>query len=327
MSDKIAVLGAGAWGTALAASYAENGQDVTLWGRDAAQLQTMARTRCNAKYLPNAKLPDNLNFSPALDKTVIDTNIVLMVIPAQQMGSIAVQIKELVREELTLISCAKGIEQGSGRTMSQVLKNSAPNCHVATLSGPSFAADVVSGLPTAVTIAADNMPKAMSLCEKLSSAKFRCYATDDLTGVDYGGALKNVLAIAAGIVHGRGLGASALAAMTTRGFAELQRMALALGSKSETLTGLSGLGDLILTCASEKSRNFAYGAAIGRGDHVRNLKLAEGVATADIAAKIAQENNIDAPIIQTVSAILGEKLGVDEAIHMLLSRPVRRETE
>lgn len=327
MSSKIAVLGAGAWGTALAASLAQNGQDVTLWGRDAAQLNAMEVTGHNERYLPGAKLPDRLNYSPALDKAVAEAGIILMVIPAQQMGSIATQLNELERSEVTLISCAKGIEKNSGRTMSQVLKASAPNCAIAALSGPSFAADVVNGLPTAVTIAADTMPNAMALCEILSSAKFRCYASDDLAGVDYGGALKNVLAIAAGIVHGRGLGASALAAITARGFAELQRMALALGSKPETLTGLSGLGDLILTCASEKSRNFAYGAAIGRGDDLSSLKLAEGVATAAIAAKTAQDNNIDAPIIQTISAILGEKLDVDEAIHMLLSRPVRRESE
>lgn len=327
MIEKIAVLGSGAWGTALAASFAENGHDVTMWGRDAAQLSAMESTKRNSKYLPGAKLPATLKYSPVLKKAVNDAEIILLVIPAQQMASIAIQLKNLTHEEVTLVSCAKGIEQSTGRIMSQVLAHAVPQCDIAALSGPSFAADVINGLPTAVTIAAGDMPKAMALCENLSSAKLRCYATDDLKGVDYGGALKNVLAIAAGIVHGRGLGASALAAITARGFAELQRMALALGSKPETLTGLSGLGDLILTCASEKSRNFAYGAAIGRGDDLSSMKLAEGVATAAIAAKIAQDNNINAPIVQTISAILAGNLGVDEAIHMLLSRPVRRETE
>lgn len=327
MSEKIAVLGSGAWGTALAASYAKNGHDITLWGRDAAQLNAMEATGTNARYLPGATLPANLNYSAELEKAVASARIILLVIPAQQMASIATQLDNLAHKEATLISCAKGIEQSTGNTMSQVLARTAPNHDIAALSGPSFAADVIRGLPTAVTIAAGDMPKAMLLCEKLSSAKLRCYATDDLAGVDYGGALKNVLAIAAGIVHGRGLGASALAAITARGFAELQRMALALGSKPETLTGLSGLGDLILTCASEKSRNFSYGAAIGRGEDLSNMKLAEGVATATIAAKIAKDNQIDAPVMQTVSAILAKNLSVDEAIHMLLSRPVRRETE
>ncbi|MEM9573806.1 MAG: NAD(P)H-dependent glycerol-3-phosphate dehydrogenase [Pseudomonadota bacterium] len=327
MSEKIAVLGAGAWGTALAASFAENGHNVTLWGRDAAQLRLMKETRSNVKYLPGVTLPAGLNFEEKLSQSINTAEIILLVIPAQQIASIAEQIRDLAQDGATLISCAKGIDQSTGHTMSQVLSRATPQFNIAALSGPSFAADVVEGLPTAVTIAAFDMPKAMALCEKLSSSKLRCYASDDLAGVDYGGALKNVLAIAAGIVHGRGLGASALAAITARGFAELQRMALALGSKPETLTGLSGLGDLILTCASEKSRNFAYGVAVGRGDDLKNMKLAEGVSTAAIAAKIAQDNNIDAPIIQTVSEILAGDLGVDEAIHMLLSRPVRRESE
>jgi len=327
MSEKIAVLGSGAWGTALAASFADNGHTVTLWGRNASHLDTMEATCRNEKYLPGATLPASLIYASDLSTAVQSAEIILMVIPAQKMATIAAQLDNITREDATLISCAKGIEQTTGKTMSQVLASAAPQCDIAALSGPSFAADVIKGLPTAVTIAAGSMPKALALCEKLSSSKLRCYATDDLAGVDYGGALKNVLAIAAGIVHGRGLGASALAAITARGFAELQRMALALGSRPETLTGLSGLGDLILTCASEKSRNFAYGAAIGRGEDLSNMKLAEGVATAAIAARIAQENNIDAPIVQTVSAILAGSLSVDEAIHMLLSRPVRRETE
>ncbi len=327
MTGKIAVLGMGAWGTALAASFATHGHDVSLWGRSKDKVEHVKETRINAKYLPGTELPSSLSYTDQLGACVRDASIVLMAIPAQQMSPLAAQVGKLAPADTTLISCAKGIEQSSGRTMSAVLAQTAPNCHVGVLSGPSFAADVVKGLPTAVTIASSQMADALALCETLSGAKFRCYASNDLIGVDYGGALKNVLAIAAGIVQGRQLGASALAAMTARGFAELQRMALALGAMPETLTGLSGLGDLILTCASEKSRNFSYGAAIGRGDDLENLKLAEGVATASVASKIARDNGIDAPIIQTVSAILAQTLSVDEAIHMLLSRPVRREAE
>ncbi len=327
MTGKIAVLGMGAWGTALAASFATSGHDVMLWGRSKEQVERIQQTRINKKYLPETELPSSITYTNEIEVCVHDASIVLLVIPAQQMSLIAEEVGRLVEDGTSLISCAKGIEKSSGKTMSAILAQAAPKCRVGVLSGPSFAADVVRGLPTAVTIASTQMADAMALCETLSGSKFRCYASDDLIGVDYGGALKNVLAIAAGIVQGRQLGASALAAMTARGFAELQRMALALGAMPETLTGLSGLGDLILTCASEKSRNFSYGAAIGRGDDLNNLKLAEGVATASIASKIARENGIDAPIIQTVSAILAQTQSVDEAIHMLLSRPVRREAE
>lgn len=327
MSEKIAVLGSGAWGTALAASFAASGLAVTLWGRDSVTVEMLEKSKCNEKYLPGATLPPSLKYAANIDHAIADASTILLVVPAQQMALVATQAAEYAEGHATLVSCAKGIEQSTGKIMSEVLREAAPQLKNACLSGPSFAADVVQGLPTAVTIAAPEMSQALELSNKLSSSKLRCYASDDLIGVDLGGALKNVLAIAAGIVYGRGLGASALAALTARGFAELQRVALALGAKPETLTGLSGLGDLILTCASEKSRNFAYGAAIGRGNELAGMKLAEGVSTAAIAAQIAIEKQIDAPIVQTVSQILDGNLGVDEAIHMLLARPVRSETE
>lgn len=324
---KIAVLGAGAWGTALAAAMCKTSATTTLWARNAAHAENMRQTRENKTYLPNAQLPDALNTTSDLDEAIKQASIILMVIPAQQMAHMAQLIAPKIAQGTYIVSCAKGIEQETGQTMSQVLARACPTANIAALSGPSFAADVVSGLPTAVTLAAANYDDALTLCKMVSSAQLRCYASDDLLGVDYGGALKNVLAIAAGIVHGKGLGASALAATTTRGFAELQRLALALGAKQETLTGLSGLGDLILSCASEKSRNFTYGAAIGRGDDLSHMKLAEGVATASIAAKVASDNKVDAPLIQMVSAILGNTIGVDDALDQLLARPVKREID
>ena len=326
-NQKIAVLGAGAWGTALAAAMCSSVGETILWARNADQAKAINETGENKRYLPGAKLPNTLTITNSLDEALEGATIILMVIPAQQMRDIVMQIGSKLAENATLISCAKGIEQSTGLTMSQMLAKQCPTAKIAALSGPSFAADVVVGLPTAVTLAAEDYDHALALCKTLSSTKLRCYANDDLLGVDYGGALKNVLAIAAGIVHGKGLGASALAATTTRGFAELQRLALALGAKQETLTGLSGLGDLILSCASEKSRNFAYGASIGRGDNLTHMKLAEGAATASIAAQIARDNKIEAPLITTVSAILDRTIDVDEALDQLLARPVKREID
>jgi glycerol-3-phosphate dehydrogenase (NAD(P)+) len=326
MSDKITVLGSGAWGTALASNQAANGKSVTLWGRDAAQLQLMRDTGRNEKYLSGIQLADTLGYEHDLQEAVRDADIILMVTPAQTLAATAEKIVPHIRSGAIIISCAKGIDQTTGETMGQVLHRIFPDHHVATLSGPSFAIDVAGNLPTAVTIAAGETETALALCAILSNKNLRCYASNDQLGVDYGGALKNVLAIAAGIVHGRALGASALAALTTRGFAELQRIALALGAQAETLNGLSGFGDLVLTCGSEKSRNFAYGAAIGRGSDLTNMKLAEGVKTARIAADIARENNIDAPLIFAVNELLSGSITVDTAIAQLMARPLKSES-
>ncbi|WP_026480282.1 NAD(P)H-dependent glycerol-3-phosphate dehydrogenase [Ahrensia sp. 13_GOM-1096m] len=325
MSNKITVLGSGAWGTALASNQAANGKTVTLWGRDPAQMQLMRESGRNDKYLSGVQLSTNLTFSDDLLESISGADIILLVTPAQTLADTAQKIAESIGSGTVIISCAKGINQNTGETMGQILHRIFPNHQVATLSGPSFAIDVASNLPTAVTIAADETKTALALCAALSNKNLRCYASNDQMGVDYGGALKNVLAIAAGIVHGRSLGASALAALTTRGFAELQRVALALGAQAETLSGLSGFGDLVLTSSSEKSRNFAYGAAIGRGEDLTHMKLAEGVKTAQIAASIAQNNNIDAPLIFAVNELLSGSINVDEAIAQLMARPLKSE--
>lgn len=325
MSKKITVLGSGAWGTALASNQAANGQTVTLWGRDAAQMEHMRKTGENSKYLRGVKLSEALTYSDHVQDCVVNADIILLVTPAQTLAQTAQNITAHISDNAVLISCAKGIDQSTGETMGQILHRIFPGHQVATLSGPSFAIDVARNLPTAVTIAADETATALALCTTLSNKNLRCYASNDQLGVDYGGALKNVLAIAAGIVHGRSLGASALAALTTRGFTELQRVALSLGAQAETLHGLSGLGDLILTCSSEKSRNFAYGAAIGRGEDLANMKLAEGVKTAQVAAGIARANNIDAPLIFAVNELLSGSIDVDTAIAQLMARPIKSE--
>jgi len=250
------------------------------------------------------------------------------VVPAQAMRSVATALAPAITERTPLIACAKGIEHGSHKFMSEVIAECAPNATPAILSGPSFAADVARGLPTAVTLAATDAELAREAARAIGSASFRPYHSTDVRGVEIGGAAKNVLAIAAGIVAGRGLGASAAAALTTRGFAELMRFGRAFGARPETLTGLSGLGDLILTCSSPQSRNFSFGVALGKGENPRTAahgKLAEGVFTAPVILEMALERNVEMPISTAIAAVLAEKASVDEAIESLLTRPFRAE--
>lgn len=326
MSARIAVLGAGAWGTALAASFARAGQDCLLWGRDAETVATINDGQRNPKYLGDIALPEELKATADTGEALSGAQTVVLAVPAQTLRDFLAEILAKTEPRALFVSTAKGIDRASGHTMSEIIDDIAGRDRSAVLSGPSFAADVAAGLPTAVTVAAHDLGVAKVLAETLSSKTLRGYASDDLMGVEMGGALKNVLAIAAGMVHGSNLGASAVAALTTRGFAELQRVAAALGGKPETLAGLSGLGDLILSCGSEKSRNFAYGAALARGEDLANRPLAEGVFTASVAARLAHEHGLEAPIIFAVDAILDRRITVLEAMDGLMSRPLKAET-
>jgi len=326
MTGRITVLGAGAWGTALAASFVRAGRDCVLWGRDAETVAAIGERHRNPRYLGDIALPDGLVATTDLDAALDDAGVIVLAVPAQTLRAFLAGMLNKAAPDAVFVSVAKGIDGETGRTMSEIIDEIAGRDRSAVLSGPSFATDVAAGLPTAVTVAAHDLETARSLAETLSSMTLRCYATDDLTGVELGGALKNVLAIAAGIVHGRNLGVSAVAALTTRGFAELQRVAAALGARPETLAGLSGLGDLILTCTSDKSRNFTYGVALGRGNDLAGLKLAEGVHTAAVAAELAREHGIDAPIIFAVDAILAGRITIDQAMEGLMSRPLKNET-
>jgi glycerol-3-phosphate dehydrogenase (NAD(P)+) len=325
-AKRIAVLGAGAWGTALAASFRRAGRDCLLWGRDAETVGAINDRHRNPRYLDDIALPEDLRATTDLGAALSGAAVIVLAVPAQTLRGFLSGMLGEAAPDAVFVSVAKGIDRDTGRTMSEIIGEIAGRGRAAVLSGPSFAADVAAGLPTAVTVAAHDIDTARALAETLSSRTLRCYASNDLTGVELGGALKNVLAIAAGIVHGRNLGASATAALTTRGFAELQRVASALGAKPETLAGLSGLGDLILTCTSEKSRNFTYGAALGRGEDLTGLKLAEGVYTAAVAAELARDRGIDAPIIFAVDAILAGRITIDEAVDGLMSRPLKTET-
>jgi len=251
---------------------------------------------------------------------------VLIATPAQTIGEITSALAELVRPGTVVVSCAKGIDRRTGELPCEIAGENLPGCPVAALSGPSFASDVARGLPTAVTIGAVQTGLAEQLAAQLSSASFRCYASDDLKGVELGGALKNVMALAVGVVRGLQLGASAEAALFARGFAELVRLATVLGARPQTLTGLSGLGDLVLTCSSPQSRNFAYGMAMAHGALPKGLPLAEGIFTASIAAEIAREHMIETPVIDAVTSILDGRITGAQAVSMLMERPLKPES-
>jgi glycerol-3-phosphate dehydrogenase (NAD(P)+) len=321
------VLGAGAWGAALANVAAFERARVPLWGRDPEHVAALVRDRENRRHLPG--LPLAAAVAPTHDLSELrGAEIVLGVAPAQAMRGVLRAARPHLREGAAFVICAKGIEQGTHKFMSEVVAEEAPQVERAVLSGPSFAADVCRGLPTAVTLAATREALAQHLAEQLSSRTFRLYRSTDLRGVEIGGAVKNVLAIAAGITAGRGLGASAQAALIARGFAELARLGAAWGARQETLMGLSGLGDLVLTCGSSQSRNYSLGEALGRGESLAeggHGKLAEGAFTASALAEVARERGVELPICNAVAEILAGRISVGDAVESLLMRPLRAE--
>jgi glycerol-3-phosphate dehydrogenase (NAD(P)+) len=318
----VAVIGAGAWGTALAAVAARAGRDVVLLARDAAHAAEIATTRQNPK-LPGARLEAGIAVASDI-ALAARADIILVATPAQNLRTAVVALAPHLAKATPVIACAKGIERGSHKFMTEVIAEAAPGTTPAILSGPSFAEDVARGLPTAVTLAAKDEALASALVQALGSATFRPYHTTDLRGVEIGGSAKNVLAIAAGIVIGRKLGASAQAALTTRGFSELMRLGRACGARAETMAGLSGLGDLILTCSSPQSRNLTLGIALGRGEPPPE-KLAEGEFTAPVLIELAASQGVAMPVSQAVAAILRGNVTIDAAIEGLLTRPFRAE--
>jgi glycerol-3-phosphate dehydrogenase (NAD(P)+) len=323
--NHIAVIGAGAWGTALALTCARAGRSVTLWEQDAANAAQLAQKR-ESLFLPGVRVDDGVTIAADLAQAS-RAEAILLVVPAQAVRAVASMLAPLLAGGTPVIVCAKGIERGSKKFMSEVVAECAPRVTPAILSGPSFAADVARGMPTAVTLAASDGALAGALAQALGSAAFRPYHSSDIRGVEIGGAAKNVLAIAAGVVTGRGLGASALAALTTRGFAELVRFGNAYGAKPETMTGLSGLGDLLLTCSSPQSRNFSFGISLGRGEKPGAIRggLAEGTFTAPVLLDMARDRDVDMPISSAVAALLAEKMSVDAVIESLLTRPLKAE--
>lgn len=319
---RLGVAGAGAWGTALALVAARAGNEVVLWGRDAAQTARMAASRRNERYLPEADLPDAVEVTSDPGR-LAGLDPLLLVVPAQQVRATL----KVLPAAGTLVVCAKGLEQATGLRLSEVVAAERPGTELAVLSGPSFAAEVAQGLPTAVTVAALRQETAVALSARLASLAFRPYPSTDLLGVEIAGALKNVIAIAAGVAMGKSLGENARASLITRGLAELTRLALALGARRETLMGLSGLGDLILTATSLTSRNTSFGHALATGRTAASLmgagaKLSEGAYTAEAACRLGARLGVELPITQAVRAVIAGEIAVEGAIEALLSRPL-----
>jgi glycerol-3-phosphate dehydrogenase (NAD(P)+) len=327
--DSIGVIGAGAWGTALAQTLRSAGRDVLIWAREPETVAAINERHVNPVFLPGIGLDPGLRATDRLAE-VAAMDALLMVAPAQHVRAVAREIAPHVRQDQVLVDCAKGIEQASGKLMGEVLAETVPAAILGVLSGPSFAADVARGLPTALTIACTDPDLGRLLAERLGYRQLRLYWSSDRLGVEIGGAVKNVLAIAAGIVAGKGLGASAHAALVARGFVELRRFGAALGARPDTLMGLSGLGDLILTCGSRQSRNMSLGVALGEGERLEDIlgarrAVTEGVYTAAAVVRLAREKRIEMPIAEAVNAIVEGRTGVDDAIAALLARPFKAE--
>jgi glycerol-3-phosphate dehydrogenase (NAD(P)+) len=321
--DPVAIIGAGAFGTALAIAASRAGRNVLLYGRDANQMAEIANTRINASYLPDIKLPDSISCTSYLND-IAKANLIILATPAQTTRAMVAALAPIIAPNVPLIITAKGIERETGLYPSDIATQILPNHPIALLSGPSFAADVAKGLPTAVALACPDIILAGKLAKALNSSTFRVYHTYDIRGVEIGGAAKNVLAIAAGIVKGQNLGESAKATLIARGFAEMGRFAHASGAKMETLMGLSGLGDLVLTCGSNRSRNFSFGKALGSGGPLPT-SLVEGAYTAQILVKLAHKHGVEMPISAAVAAIIEGEITVTEAIVQLSTRPQKQE--
>ncbi|SUZ30394.1 Glycerol-3-phosphate dehydrogenase [NAD(P)+] [Roseibaca ekhonensis] len=314
----VAILGAGAFGTALACALGH----AQLWARDADHAADMTRTGQNARRLPGVDLPDTVAITG--DLAEIDADTLLLAMPMQQMRGFLQEHAAWLAPRI-LVACSKGVDLDLLIGPVGVIEQALPGARGALLTGPSFAADIARGLPTALTLAARDDALGTDLQARLSTENLRLYRNTDVTGAELGGALKNVIAIAAGMVIGAGLGESARAALMARGYAEMQRLALALGAESETLAGLSGLGDLVLTCGSEKSRNFRYGMALGAQTGFDAATTVEGAATARAVTRLAREHDIDMPITRMVAAVIDGVLTPTEAKGALLARPLTLE--
>ncbi len=323
---RIGVAGSGAWGLALANAAASAGRSVAIWGRDTALMGAIEQTRRSAR-LPGVALAPAVRASADLS-VLDDCDAILVAVPAQATREATGRIAATLSRPKPLVTCAKGIERGTDRFMTEVLAEAAPRWPGAILSGPSFAVDVAAGLPTAVTLASADEELARGLCAALRGPNLRLYHSTDVRGVEIGGAAKNVLGIACGVAAGLGLGPSAGAALVARGFAELRRFGEAFGARPNTLMGLSGLGDLVLTCSSKQSRNFSFGVALGQGRSVAEASggtLVEGAFTASALMKMARARGVDMPISATVEALLGGAIDARAAVSGLLARPLKGE--
>ena len=323
--NRIAVIGGGAWGTALAQVAARAGRETLIWALEAEVVEAINERHENSLFLAGAPLDPSIRATGDLDE-VADYDAWLVVTPAQHMRPV---LEQAPRCDVPMVLCSKGIEERSGKLLHDVAAGACPGSPVAVLSGPTFAHEVAAGLPTAVTLAAEDSAIAEDLRGSLAQAAFRIYVSDDVAGAEIGGAVKNVLAIACGVVEGRGLGQNARAALIARGFAEMTRFGMAFGARPETLAGLSGLGDLVLTCSSTSSRNYSLGKGLGEGRSGEQLMsdrrtVAEGAFTAPVLARLARDQGIDLPIVDSVDRLLKGST-VESVLESLLSRPPRAE--
>lgn len=323
---KLGIIGGGAWGTALAQIASDEGRDTLIWAMEGDVVRSINESHENRSFLSGVTLNESLRATGDLAE-LRNCEALLVVTPAQHMRAV---LERTPVGDKPLILCAKGIEEQSGRLLHEVAREACPGAPIAVLSGPTFAHEVARGLPTAVTLAAQDLELAGQLRDRIARPTFRIYISDDVAGAEIGGAVKNVLAIACGVVEGRRLGQNARAALIARGFAELRRFGMASGAKLETLFGLSGLGDLILTCSSSSSRNYSLGIGIGEGRPAAELlsnrrTVAEGAFTAPVLARLAREKGVDMPIVEAVDALVAGRANVGEVLDSLLSRPPRAE--
>ncbi len=328
--ERIGIVGAGAWGTALAAACRSAGRTVRLWAREPEVVAEINDTHENATFLPGVALDRGIGATGDLADLAAGCDALLLVTPAQALGSTAERLATEIDRQTPLVICAKGIELDSGRLMTEVLSETLPDQPVAVLSGPTFAREVAEGRPTAVTLAAEDRALGERLVASLGSRRFRPYLSDDPLGAQVGGAVKNVVAIACGIAHGLGMGANTRAALITRGLAEIARLGAAKGARRETLMGLSGIGDLTLTCTDSQSRNYSLGEAMGAGRTLDDIlaerkSVAEGVYSAAAVTTLASRLGVDMPIAEAVDAVLNRGADLGETIQALLARPFRAE--
>lgn len=332
MSARIAILGAGSWGTALSIHCARIGHDVSFWGRDASLMADIARARENPRYLCGMRLDERVMATASLSETLADATVVIAAVPSHGMRHVLRAAEPCIPSRAIIVSATKGLETDTLDRMSQVVADEAPNHPIAVLSGPSFAIEVARGLPTAVVVASSTKGVAAQVQELLRGPALRLYASDDVTGVEFGGALKNIIAIAAGVVEGLGIGHNAMAALITRGLVEMSRLACAEGSRSDTLAGLSGLGDLVLTCTGDLSRNRHVGIELGRGRGLPDIlgemrMVAEGVRTTMAALALGERHGVELPLAAQMAAVLDGRITAREAVERLMLRPQRSERD
>ncbi len=331
ISSNIAVYGAGSWGTALALQLARNGLNVSLWDIDAEHIKSLASDHENRRYLPGIPFPDNLHCAAELERVAASANQHLMVVPSHGFRALLARLKPLLAKDHLLCWASKGLELQTGKLLHEVLQEALPGYErYGLVSGPTFAAEVAKGLPTAMTAAANTAALAESIARAFHGANYRVYTSEDITGVELGGAIKNVLAIAAGISDGLGFGANARAALITRGLAEMMRLGVTMGAQAETLMGLAGVGDLVLTCTDDQSRNRRLGLALGQGQTMEAAladiaQAVEGAKTAQSVGLLAERIGVEMPICQQVYRILYEDLPPRQAVQALISRDLKAE--